>query len=78
MIVRDVRHRWNYTHAMIKRALLLKSAINSWVIEREELAPLNLNTTEWEILEKLGNLLEVSVSLLLLCRINLSSGCLRM
>jgi hypothetical protein len=25
MVVRDVRHRWNYTHAMIQRALLLKS-----------------------------------------------------
>ncbi|KAJ7809364.1 hypothetical protein B0H14DRAFT_2379796 [Mycena olivaceomarginata] len=42
MVVRDVRHRWNYTHAMIK-----------------QLASLNLNTTEWELLEKLGNLLEM-------------------
>ncbi|KAJ7818678.1 hypothetical protein B0H14DRAFT_2601113 [Mycena olivaceomarginata] len=25
MVVRDVRHRWNYTHAMIKHKLLLKS-----------------------------------------------------
>jgi hypothetical protein len=24
MVVRDVRTRWNYTHAMIRRALLLK------------------------------------------------------
>lgn len=26
MPVRDVRTRWNYTHAMIERALLLKKA----------------------------------------------------
>ncbi|KAJ7846727.1 hypothetical protein B0H14DRAFT_2583983 [Mycena olivaceomarginata] len=59
MVVHDVRHRWNYTHAVVECALLLKSAINSWVVKREELVSLNLNTTEWELLEKLGNLLEV-------------------
>ncbi|KAJ7805465.1 hypothetical protein B0H14DRAFT_3153436, partial [Mycena olivaceomarginata] len=59
MVVHDVRHRWNYTHAVVECALLLKSAINNWVVKREELVSLNLNTTEWELLEKLGNLLEM-------------------
>lgn len=27
MVVRDVRTRWNYTHAMIRRALLLQEVI---------------------------------------------------
>ena len=30
MVVRDVRMRWNYTHAMIRRALLLKEVSMPW------------------------------------------------
>ncbi|KAJ7330405.1 hypothetical protein DFH08DRAFT_708903 [Mycena albidolilacea] len=42
MVVRDVRHRWNYTHAMI-----------------QQLASLILKKNDWELLEKLGTLLEM-------------------
>ncbi|KAF7371616.1 Eukaryotic translation initiation factor 3 [Mycena venus] len=54
MVVRDVRHRWNYTHAMIERALLLRKAIDTWVFEKEELQPLSLNDN-WKLLEALGD-----------------------
>ncbi|KAJ7314886.1 hypothetical protein DFH08DRAFT_972280 [Mycena albidolilacea] len=40
-------------------ALPLKSAINSWVVEREELVSLVLKKEDWELLEKLGTLLEM-------------------
>ncbi|KAJ6612082.1 hypothetical protein B0H10DRAFT_1758992, partial [Mycena sp. CBHHK59/15] len=58
MVVRDVRHRWNYTHAMIERGLLLREAIDTWVIEKPELRPLSLNDDHWELLEALGGLLK--------------------
>ncbi|KAJ7770292.1 hypothetical protein DFH07DRAFT_711827, partial [Mycena maculata] len=58
MVVRDVRHRWNYTHAMIERGLLLKQAIDSWVLEREELRPLFLKAEDWKLLEMLGRVLK--------------------
>ncbi|KAK7001674.1 hypothetical protein R3P38DRAFT_3368049 [Favolaschia claudopus] len=58
MVVRDVRHRWNYTHAMIKRGLLLRKAIDTWVFEREELRGLSLRLEDWRLLEALGKLLE--------------------
>ncbi|KAJ7786783.1 hypothetical protein B0H14DRAFT_2353117 [Mycena olivaceomarginata] len=64
MVVRDSRHRWNYTHAMIERGMLLRrSAIDSWVFDREELRPLALQTEDWNHLEALGGLLKVSVSI---------------
>ncbi|KAJ7824877.1 hypothetical protein B0H14DRAFT_2369306 [Mycena olivaceomarginata] len=63
MVVRDVRHRWNYTHAMIERGMLLRKAIDSWVFDREELRLLALQTEDWNHLEALGGLLKVSVSI---------------
>ncbi|KAK6966423.1 eukaryotic translation initiation factor 3 [Favolaschia claudopus] len=34
--VRDVKHRWNYTEAMITRARLLRSALDQWVLDHAE------------------------------------------
>ncbi|KAF8189446.1 hypothetical protein K438DRAFT_1582721 [Mycena galopus ATCC 62051] len=59
MVVRDVRHRWNYTHAMIERGLLLRKIIDTWVFERDELRPLSLKPEEWKFLKALGALLKV-------------------
>ncbi|KAJ6575840.1 hypothetical protein B0H10DRAFT_1837573 [Mycena sp. CBHHK59/15] len=64
MVVRDVRHRWNYTHAMIEHGLLIVShevqqAIDTWVFETEELRPLSLDDDHWKLLEALGGLLKV-------------------
>jgi len=59
MVVRDVSTRWNYTHAMIKHALLLRKAIDRWVHEHDELWALTLRADEWSLLEKLCGLLEV-------------------
>ncbi|KAF8174449.1 hypothetical protein K438DRAFT_1608769 [Mycena galopus ATCC 62051] len=58
MPVRDVRHRWNYTHAMIKWGLMLRKAIGTWVFERDELQGLTLEPEDWVFLESLGELLE--------------------
>ncbi|KAJ6631211.1 hypothetical protein B0H10DRAFT_1773707 [Mycena sp. CBHHK59/15] len=65
MVVRDVRHRWNYTHGMIERALLLRQALDSWILEREELRPLYLNAGDWKLLELLSRILKVGVFLIL-------------
>jgi hypothetical protein len=78
MVVWDVQTRWNYTHAMIKRALLLRKvmfvihstlqsvdyskAIDRWVSDREELCPLRLSA-EWDYLEKLCQMLEVHMTI---------------
>ncbi|KAJ6565743.1 hypothetical protein B0H10DRAFT_1965501 [Mycena sp. CBHHK59/15] len=59
MVIRDVRHRWNYTHLMIERRLLLREAIDTSVIEKPELRPLSLNDDHWELLEALGSLLKM-------------------
>ncbi|KAF7349955.1 hypothetical protein MVEN_01296600 [Mycena venus] len=59
MVVQDVRHHWNYTHAMIERALLLRKAIDTWVFEKEELRPLFLDDNNWKLLEALGDLLKI-------------------
>ncbi|KAJ7451916.1 hypothetical protein FB451DRAFT_1051045 [Mycena latifolia] len=59
MVIRDVRHRWNYTHAMICRGKMLRKAIDSWVLEREELRPLYIKPDEWKTLEDLADILEV-------------------
>ncbi|KAJ7131152.1 hypothetical protein C8R44DRAFT_613371 [Mycena epipterygia] len=61
MVVRDVRHRGNYTHAMIVRARLLRTAIDHWIFEREELRPLSLTNDEWKFLEALEKILAVRV-----------------
>ncbi|KAJ6566505.1 hypothetical protein B0H19DRAFT_711354 [Mycena capillaripes] len=59
MVVRDVKHRWKFTEAMISRALLLRKAIDRWVIEREELRPLLLSEDMWKLLEALGGILKI-------------------
>ena len=42
MVVRDVHTRWNYTHAMIRRALLLKEVRSPVLISCFESTPLHL------------------------------------
>ncbi|KAF9009676.1 hypothetical protein BDQ17DRAFT_1235806 [Cyathus striatus] len=59
MVVRDVCTRWNYTHAMIRRGLLLKEAIDKWTFEVPALRGFVLTPNAWEYLEKLADLLEV-------------------
>ncbi|KAH7917409.1 hypothetical protein BV22DRAFT_1026370 [Leucogyrophana mollusca] len=59
MVVRDVVTCWNYTHAMIKRALMLRKAIDTWVLDCEEVQPFFLSNNEWSLLEKLAEVLEV-------------------
>ncbi|KAF7375808.1 Dimer-Tnp-hAT domain-containing protein [Mycena sanguinolenta] len=54
MVVRDVRHRWNYTEAMIERGVMLQKAIDTWVLDRPELRPLWLKAEDWKFLESLG------------------------
>ncbi|KAF8182135.1 hypothetical protein K438DRAFT_1505473, partial [Mycena galopus ATCC 62051] len=58
MVIRDVKHRWNFTEAMISRALLLRRAIHRWTLERDELHPLILSEEQWKLLEALGGLLK--------------------
>ncbi|KAH7903480.1 hypothetical protein BJ138DRAFT_1020557 [Hygrophoropsis aurantiaca] len=61
MVIRDVVTRWNYTHAMIRRALLLRKAIDKWVFEQDNLrGDLLLSNDEWKFLEQLCDILEVS------------------
>ncbi|KAJ7813704.1 hypothetical protein B0H13DRAFT_2382238 [Mycena leptocephala] len=45
--VRDVKHRWNYTEAMIARARLLRLAVDRWVLDHAELQALFLMEKEW-------------------------------
>ncbi|KAF8135214.1 hypothetical protein K438DRAFT_1455916, partial [Mycena galopus ATCC 62051] len=56
--VRDVKHKWNYTEAMITRARLLRVAIDRWVLDHAELQALFLMEKEWATLEKLGDILK--------------------
>ena len=74
-MVRDVRTRWNYTHAMIRRAELLQEvgftyicvrtsdilfqAIDDWVFKTPGLRALLLNEDEWKILGEIGDVIEV-------------------
>ncbi|KAJ3804504.1 hypothetical protein F5876DRAFT_6719, partial [Lentinula aff. lateritia] len=58
MVVRDVCTRWNYTHAMIRRAQLLQEAIDTWTFETEEMRPLLIDKKEWKLLEDLADILE--------------------
>ncbi|KAJ7800160.1 hypothetical protein B0H14DRAFT_3490958 [Mycena olivaceomarginata] len=55
MVIRDVKHRWNYTEVMISRAL----AIQRWVLERDELHSLVLSDNHWKLLEALREILKV-------------------
>ncbi|KAJ6483393.1 hypothetical protein C8R45DRAFT_871167, partial [Mycena sanguinolenta] len=65
MVVRDVRHRWNYTHAMIRHASLLQDAVDKWVLDRPELRSLYLSPADWSYLKSLGDLLEPFTSVTL-------------
>ncbi|KAF7372111.1 Eukaryotic translation initiation factor 3 [Mycena venus] len=58
--VRDVKHRWNYTEAMIARARLLRVALDRWVLDHAELQALFLLEKEWGTLEKLGDILSLA------------------
>ncbi|KDQ63991.1 hypothetical protein JAAARDRAFT_117508, partial [Jaapia argillacea MUCL 33604] len=50
---------WNCTHVMIRHALLLRKAIDRWVIDYEELRPLLLSPEDWKLLEQIADLLKV-------------------
>ncbi|KAH9025002.1 hypothetical protein EDB83DRAFT_2230813, partial [Lactarius deliciosus] len=52
--------RWNSTHAMIKRARILRKAIDAWLFEFKELRSLLLTSREWDLLGQYKELLEVS------------------
>ncbi|KAF8806990.1 hypothetical protein BYT27DRAFT_7100375 [Phlegmacium glaucopus] len=58
-VVRDVRTRWNYTHAMIRRAELLQEAIDDWVFKTPGLRALLLSEDEWKTLGEIADILEV-------------------
>ncbi|KAG2362383.1 hypothetical protein BDR07DRAFT_1284816, partial [Suillus spraguei] len=57
---------WNYTHAMIQRALMLREAIQTWVFERKEFHDeLYLSNQEWAFLKQLADVLEVFTKVIL-------------
>ncbi|KAG8940951.1 hypothetical protein FRC04_004865 [Tulasnella sp. 424] len=58
MVIRDVKTRWNCTHAMIQRALLLQNAINAWVLNVPELHPYALTKFDWKVLTATEELLQ--------------------
>ncbi|KAG8959520.1 hypothetical protein FRC00_001502 [Tulasnella sp. 408] len=58
MVIRDVKTRWNCTHAMIKRALILQNAINTWVLSIPELHPYALTKSDWKVLAATEELLQ--------------------
>ncbi|KJA13775.1 hypothetical protein HYPSUDRAFT_94428, partial [Hypholoma sublateritium FD-334 SS-4] len=58
MVVRDVRTRWNYTHAMIRRAILLKESIDTWVFNSPTLRGLGLTPADWKLLTDIADFLE--------------------
>ncbi|KAG2138040.1 ribonuclease H-like domain-containing protein [Suillus bovinus] len=60
MVIHNVATRWNYTHAMIQRALMLHEAIEKWVFKRKELHDeLYLSSQECTFLKQLADILEV-------------------
>ncbi|KAF6745820.1 hypothetical protein DFP72DRAFT_823764 [Ephemerocybe angulata] len=59
MVIKDVRTRWNSTHAMIARALLLRDAIDDWVYSQKEYRDIGLSKKDWEMLRVLCDILEV-------------------
>ncbi|KAL1939855.1 hypothetical protein VTO73DRAFT_9555 [Trametes versicolor] len=59
MVIRDVATRWNYTHAMIERGLLMQEAIDTWVFKNKQLRSFLLSAAEWQTLRQLGGILEV-------------------
>ncbi|KIK40281.1 hypothetical protein CY34DRAFT_67482, partial [Suillus luteus UH-Slu-Lm8-n1] len=59
MVIHDVATRWNYTHAMIRRALMLCEAIEKWVFKRKELCDeLYVSSQEWAFLKQLADILK--------------------
>lgn len=62
MVVKDVKTRWNFTHAMIKRGLILRKVIDRWVRSQTALWGLTILGDEWAKLEDLRALLEVTDS----------------
>ncbi|KAF8236858.1 hypothetical protein L208DRAFT_1250478, partial [Tricholoma matsutake] len=60
----DVRMCWNYTHVMIRRAELLKEAIDDWVFKTPGLCALLLNEDEWKTLREIADIREVCLVLL--------------
>ena len=67
-MVRDVATRWNSTTELLERALQLRDALNLLVIAEQHNRPrsvrlkhFQLVKQEWELLEKLFLLLEVSM-----------------
>ncbi|THU92849.1 hypothetical protein K435DRAFT_671393 [Dendrothele bispora CBS 962.96] len=59
MVIRDVQTRWNYTHAMIRRARLLREAIDEWIHVHKDLRDLTLSNSDWKRLEQLETVLDV-------------------
>ncbi|EIN07765.1 hypothetical protein PUNSTDRAFT_27160, partial [Punctularia strigosozonata HHB-11173 SS5] len=58
MVIRDIRTRWNYTHAMIKRAEMLRESIKHWVFDTEEMQGVTLTDKDWIELKHIGDILE--------------------
>ncbi|KAJ3818132.1 hypothetical protein F5878DRAFT_494374, partial [Lentinula raphanica] len=58
MIICDVRTQWNYTHAMIQRALLLQEAIDAWTLSTPKMQDLFILGCEWKLLKELADVLE--------------------
>ncbi|KAJ6453398.1 hypothetical protein C8R45DRAFT_945232 [Mycena sanguinolenta] len=71
MVVRDVKHCWNYTGIMISRGVLLRrvystlfhtvfySVFRRPLIKRPEFRPLLLDDDRWDLLIELGGILKV-------------------
>ncbi|KAF4611808.1 hypothetical protein D9613_004630 [Agrocybe pediades] len=59
MVIRDIRTRWNYTHAMIRRSLLQREAIDTWTFNNEALRAIVLSKNDWKQLEQIADVLEI-------------------
>ncbi|KAF8148918.1 hypothetical protein B0H34DRAFT_828266 [Crassisporium funariophilum] len=59
MVVRDVKTRWNYTHAMIRRGLQLKESVDTWVFNTPALRGISLTPNDWKLLAEIADFLEV-------------------
>ena len=70
LMVRDVAMRWNSTAELLERALQLREALNLLVISEHHNRPrsarlkrFQLSKAEWDLLDKLFPLLEVSIAI---------------
>ena len=70
LMVRDVATRWNSTAELLERALQLREALNLLVISEHHNRPrsarlkrFQLSKAEWDLLDKLFPLLEVSIAI---------------